>query len=176
MKPTNKSNSINLGLYLGATLAAVVVVIYAVNLDLMVEWWLSFALLTVVIAFGVVAAKRAKNNNDGLLSFKEAFVNYFLTIVVGTAISSVVGIVIFNVIDPEAAAHLNEQILLESKQMMEGFGMPQEVMATALDEASKKDNFSIGSQLQSYVFSLALYTIIGLIVALIVKKINTSEA
>jgi len=176
MKPTNKSNSINLGLYLGATLAAIVVVIYAVNLDLMVEWWLSFALLTVVIAFGVVAAKRAKNNNDGLLSFKEAFVNYFLTIVVGTAISSVVGIVIFNVIDPEAAAHLNEQILLESKQMMEGFGMPQEVMATALDEASKKDNFSIGSQLQSYVFSLALYTIIGLIVALIVKKINTSEA
>ncbi|MBB69332.1 MAG: DUF4199 domain-containing protein [Flavobacteriaceae bacterium] len=176
MKPTNKSNSINLGLYLGATLAAIVVVIYAVNFDLMVEWWLSFALLTVVIAFGVVAAKQAKNNNDGLLSFKEAFVNYFLTIVVGTAISSVVGIVIFNVIDPEAAAHLNEQILLESKQMMEEFGMPQEVMATALDEASKKDNFSIGSQLQSYVFSLALYTIIGLIVALIVKKINTSEA
>ena len=176
MKPTNKSNSINLGLYLGATLAAIVVVIYAVNLDLMVEWWLSFALLTVVIAFGVVAAKQAKNNNDGLLSFKETFVNYFLTIAVGTAISSVFGIVIFNVIDPEAAAHLNEQILLESKQMMEEFGMPQEVMATALDEASKKDNFSIGSQLQSYVFSLALYTIIGLIVALIVKKINTSEA
>jgi uncharacterized membrane protein YdcZ (DUF606 family) len=77
----------------------------------------------------------------------------------------VVGIVIFNVVDPEAAAHLNEQILLKSKQMMEGFGMTQEVIATALDEASKKDNFSIGSQLQSYVFSLALYTIIGLIVA-----------
>ena len=59
---------------------------------------------------------------------------------------------------------------------MEGFGMPQEAMATALDEASKKDNFSIGSQLQSYVFSLALYATIGLIVALIVKKTNTSEA
>jgi phosphate starvation-inducible membrane PsiE len=176
METTNKSNSINLGLYLGATLAAIVVLIYAIDLDLMVEWWLSVALLTVVIAFGVVAAKRAKKNNVGLLSFKEAFVNYFLTIAVGTAISAVVGIVIFNVVDPEAAAHLNEQILLKSKQMMEGFGMPQEAMATALDEASKKDNFSIGSQLQSYVFSLALYAIIGLIVALIVKKTNTSEA
>ena len=63
MEPTNKSNSINLGLYLGATLAAIVVLIYTVNLDLMVEWWLSFALLTVVISFGVVAAKRAKKNN-----------------------------------------------------------------------------------------------------------------
>ena len=176
MEPTNKSNSINLGLYLGATLAAIVVLIYAIDLDLMVEWWLSVALLTVVIAFGVVAAKRAKINNVGLLSFKEAFVNYFLTIAVGTAISAVVGILIFNVVDPEAAAHLNEQILLKSKKMMEGFGMPQEAMVTALDEASKKDNFSIGSQLQSYVFSLALYAIIGLIVALIVKKTNTSEA
>ena len=141
METTNKSNSINLGLYLGATLAAIVVLIYAIDLDLMVEWWLSVALLTVVIAFGVVAAKRAKKNNTGLLSFKEAFVNYFLTIAVGTAISAVVGIVIFNVVDPEAAAHLNEQILLKSKQMMEGFGMTQEVIATALDEASKKDNW-----------------------------------
>ena len=176
MEPTNKSNSINLGLYLGATLAAIVVLVYAVNLDLMVEWWLNVALLAVVIAFGVVAAKRAKNNNGGFLSFKEAFVNYFITIAVGTAISTVIGIVIFNVVDPEAAAHLNEQILLKSKQMMEGFGMPQEAMAAALDEASKKDNFSIGSQLQSYVFSLALYAVIGLIVALIIKKNDTSKA
>ena len=86
MEPTNKSNSINLGLYLGATLAAVIVLIYAINLDLMVEWWLSVALLVIVIAFGVVSAKRAKNNNGGFLSFKEAFVNYFITIAVGTAI------------------------------------------------------------------------------------------
>ena len=176
MEQTNKSNSINLGLYLGATLAAIVVLIYIVNLDFMVEWWLSIALLTVVITFGVVAVIQAKNNNSGFLSFKGAFVNYFLTIAVGTAISAVVGIVIFNVVDPEAATHLNEQILLKSKQMMEGFGMPQEAMATALDEASKKDNFSIGSQVQSYVFSLALYTLIGLIVALIVKKRDTREA
>ena len=176
MEPTNKSNSINLGLYLGATLAAIVVLIYAINLDLIVEWWLSVALLVVVIAFGTVAAKRAKNNNGGFISFKEAFVHYFITIALGTAISTVIGIVIFNVVDPEAATHLNEQILLKTKQMMEGFGMPQEAMATALDEASKKDNFSIGSQLQSYVFSLALYAVIGLIVALIVKKTDTSEA
>ena len=176
MEQTNKSNSINLGLYLGATLAAIVVLIYIVNLDFMVEWWLSIALLTVVITFGVVAVIQAKNNNSGFLSFKGAFVNYFLTIAVGTAISAVVGIVIFNVVDPEAATHLNEQILLKSKQMMEGFGMPQEAMATALDEASKKDNFSSGSQVQSYVFSLALYTLIGLIVALIVKKRDTREA
>ncbi len=176
MEPTNKSNSINLGLYLGATLATIVVLIYAVKLDLIIEMWFNIALLTVVIAFGIVASKRAKKANGGFIFFKEAFIHYFIAIAVGTAISTVIGIVIFNFVDPEAATQLNEQILLKSKQMMERFGMPQEAMTTALEEASKKDNFSIGSQLQSYVFSLALYAVIGLIVALIIKKTDTSKA
>ena len=58
---------------------------------------------------------------------------------------------------------------------MERFGAPQETI-TALEEASKKDNFSVGMQLQSYVFRLVGYVIVGLIVALIVKKTDTSEA
>jgi hypothetical protein len=87
-----------------------------------------------------------------------------------------VSVAIFAVIDPDAATYLNEQILILSKTTMERFGAPQEVITTALEEASKKDNFSIGMQLQSYVFRLAFYAIVGLIVALIVKKTNTSEA
>ena len=176
MEPTNKSNSINLGLYLGGILAAIMVLVYAINLDLMVEAWYGIALLVLVVSFGVIASKRAKNNNGGFISFKEAFIHYFITVALGAAISSVVGIVIFNFIDPEASTHLNEQILLKTKKMMEGFGMPQEAMAAALDEASKQDNFSIGNQLKTYVFSLALYALIGLIVALIIKKRDTSKA
>ena len=85
-------------------------------------------------------------------------------------------IAIFALIDPEAATYLNEQILMVTKTTMERFGMPQEAMTAALEEASKKDNFSVGMQLQSYVFRLAGYAIVGLIVALIVKKTDTSEA
>ena len=60
--------------------------------------------------------------------------------------------------------------------MMERLGTPQEIITSTLEEASKKDNFSVGMQLQSYVFRLAGYAIVGLIVALIVKKTDTSEA
>ena len=63
-----------------------------------------------------------------------------------------------------------------SCQSMERFNAPEELVTQTLLEASKKDNFSIGMQLQSYVFRLAFYAIVGLIVALIVKKTNTSEA
>jgi hypothetical protein len=49
-------------------------------------------------------------------------------------------------------------------------------MQAALDEAAKKDNFSLGMQSQAFVFRLAFYAVIGLIVALIVKKTNNKEA
>jgi len=91
-------------------------------------------------------------------------------------IATVVGIAIFTYIDPEAATYLNEQILLVTKQTMERFGMPQEAMEAALEEAATKDNFSLGMQSQAFVFRLAFYAVVGLIVALIVKKTNNKEA
>ena len=176
MEPTNKSNSINLGLYLGGVLSLIVVLIYAVNLDLFIEWWLGILLFVLVVAFGVVAANKVKKANGGLISFKEAFIHYFIAIAVGTLVGTVISIAIFAFIDPEAATYLNEQILELTKTTMERFGAPQETIVAALEEASKKDNFSVGMQLQSYVFRLAGYAIVGLIVALIVKKTDTSEA
>ena len=40
MEPTTKSTAINNGLYLGAIISLISVIIYAVNLDLFTEWWL----------------------------------------------------------------------------------------------------------------------------------------
>ena len=112
----------------------------------------------------------------GYITFKDAFVNYFITVALGTAISSLISIIIFNFVDPEAASYLNEQVLLITKQSMERFGAPQEVINKAIEEASQKNNYAIGNQLKSYVFQLAFYAVIGLIVALIVKKTDKSQA
>lgn len=176
MEPTAKSNSINLGLYLGATLAAIIVIIYAINLDLMVTWWIGIGLLVLIVTFGIISAKKAKAISGGYISFKDAFVNYFITIAIGTGISSLLSIIIFNFVDPEAATYLNEQILMVSKQNMERFGAPQEIIEKAIEEASQKNNYSIGNQLQSYIFALALYSVIGLIVAAIIKKSDKGNA
>ena len=71
MEPTNKSNSINLGLYLGGFyLSLILVLVYAVNLDLFIEWWLGILLLVLVVAFGVVAAKKLKKLMEDLFSLK----------------------------------------------------------------------------------------------------------
>ncbi|MDC1539553.1 DUF4199 domain-containing protein [Flavobacteriaceae bacterium] len=176
MEPTPKSIAINNGLYLGGILALISVLIYAVNLDLFTEWWLGIILFIVVVVYGVFSSIKSRTSLGGFISFKQAFTSYFITIAIGTLIATIVGIAIFTFIDPEAATYLNEQILLLTKQTMERFGMPQEAMQAALDEAAKKDNFSLGMQSQAFVFRLAFYAVIGLIVALIVKKTNNKEA
>ncbi len=176
MEPTTKSSAINNGLYLGAILSLVSLIIYAVNLDLFTEWWLGIILFVVVVAHGVISAVKSRRILNGFISFKQAFTSYFITTAIGTLIATVVGITIFTFIDPEAATYLNEQILLVTKQAMERFGMPQEAMQAALDEAAKKDNFSLGMQSQAFVFRLAFYAVVGLIVALIVKKTDNKEA
>jgi hypothetical protein len=176
MEPTTKSTAINNGLYLGAILSLVSVIIYAVNLDLFTEWWLGIILFVVVVVYGVISAVKSRTILNGFISFKQAFTSYFITVAIGTLIATVVGIAIFTYIDPEAATYLNEQILLVTKQTMERFGMPQEAMEAALEEAATKDNFSLGMQSQAFVFRLAFYAVVGLIVALIVKKTDNKEA
>ena len=64
----------------------------------------------------------------GFISFKQAFSSYFITIAVGTLMSSIVGVAIFTYIDPEAAIYLNEQVLILTKETMERIGLPQEAI------------------------------------------------
>jgi hypothetical protein len=108
--------------------------------------------------------------------FKGAFSNYFITVALGIGISTFVSIAIFSFIDTDAAAYLNEQILIVTKESMERFNAPEELVAETLLEASKKDNFSIATQLQNYVFFLAFISLLGLIVAAIIKKSDTNKA
>ena len=151
METTSKSNAIYLGLNLGAALSTITVLIYAVNLDLFIEWWLGILLFLLVIVFGIFSSVKARKIQNGFINFKAAFSNYFITVAVGTGIATIVSILIFSFIDKDAAVYLNEQVLLVTKQSMERFGASQEIITQALAEASTKDNFSVVNQLVSYV-------------------------
>ena len=176
MEQTTKSDTINYGLYLGAFTSLITVVVYGIDINLFTAPWLGIVLFIVVVAFGAISAIKSRKLLGGFISFKQAFSSYFITIAVGTLISSIVGIVIFNYIDPEAAIYLNEQVLILTKETMERIGLPQEAIIAAIEEASKKDNFSLGAQTQAFVFRLVFYAVIGLIVGLIIKKTEPKDA
>ncbi|MCX7550171.1 DUF4199 domain-containing protein [Xanthomarina sp. F2636L] len=171
METSIKSNSINYGLYLGGVLSLFTVFAYAINLDLFTKWWYGISLMVLVIIFGIISAMSSKKLLNGIINFKGAFSSYFITVAVGIVISSLVSFVIFNVIDPEAATLLQEKILDSQVEMMRGFGAPEDAIAEVVEQMEKEDNmFAITKVLQSIAFQLIGFSVVGLIVALVVKK------
>lgn len=176
MEKNLKSLSINYGLYLGLILAAISVIVYAIMIDLFTAWWLGLLLILVIIVYGLLAALKSRKLLGGYISFKNAFTSYFITILIGTLISTIVGIVIFNIVDPEAASYINEKIITMTAETMENWRAPQSSIDQTIAKMQEQDNFSIVAQLQSYVIRLLGLSVVGLIVAAIVKRKDPNEA
>jgi len=176
MEKSLRSSAVQYGLYVGLILSAFTIVAYAVNLELLTKWWLGIILFLVIIIMGIVSTAKARGLLNGFISFKQAFTAWFITIVVGIGISTLVNILIFNVIDPEAAEMVKQASIEASVSMMENFGAPQETIDQAIAEIENTNQFAVGNLLKSLAFQFLFYAVIGLIVALIMKKSDPDAA
>jgi Protein of unknown function (DUF4199) len=173
MEQSIKSSATNYGLYLGGFLSLFTLIGYTLNLNLLVNFWLTLLLLPIIIiTFGIISTAKAKSFHDGFLSFKQAFSSYFITIAIGIIISTVVSVIIFNFIDPDAAIELKEIIVEKTLSFMEGMGAPPETIAESIEKIENQDTFALTTQIRSLAQSLIFFTVIGLIVAAIMKKTN----
>ena len=177
MEKSLKSSSSNYGLYLGLILSSLTIIGYAIALDLFTKWWFGIIFLLAVIVFGIMSSMKARKSLGGFISFKNAFTAYFIAILVGVIISSIVSILIFNVIDPEAATTLQEKIIESQVAMLENFGTPQDAIDKAVTDMQANGNmYSISNILKSIAFQLVGYSIVGLIVAAVVKRNDPNAA
>lgn len=177
MEKSLKSSSANYGIYLGLILSALTVIGYAVSLDLFTKWWFGIVFLLLVIIIGIMSSMKARKLLGGFISFKNAFTAYFIAILVGIVISSIVSILIFNVVDPEAATILQDKIIESQVKMMSNFGTPQEAIDQMVTEMRANGSmYSIGNILKSIAFQLIGFSIVGLIVAAVVKKNDPNAA
>ena len=165
-----KKIALNYGLVLGIVLALTTTIMYALNPDLFTKWWIGIISILLVIVLGIISVGKSKASLDGIISFKQAFSAYFITCATGLFISTLVGILIFTIVDPEIADYLEERTLEITREFMEKFGTPKADIEEALAKMAEQDNFSVLSQLKSYVFLLAFQSVIGLLIALIFRK------
>ena len=173
MEKSIKSVATNYGLYLGILLVFWTGLCYVISLELLVNFWFNLLVLPlVIIVFGVISISKSKKNLGGFISFKEAFTSYFITILIGLLISSVVSIVLFNFVDTEAAGELKEIVVEKTISMMERFSAPPETIATQIEALEAQDTFSFKTQFLQFLQGLLFFTIIGLIAAAIMKKNN----
>ncbi|MEN3324372.1 DUF4199 domain-containing protein [Mariniflexile soesokkakense] len=170
MEKSLKSIATNYGLYLGVLLAFLTVLSYAINLELLTNTWYGIFILIAIVALGIISVAKTKQAQDGYASFKDAFSSYFITVLVGLLISTLVSYLLFNFIDTDAAAVLKEKTIEKTVQMMESFNTPNEAIAQAVDNIESQNQFGLGNIIKGLAGYLVFFSIIGLIVAAAMKK------
>lgn len=175
MEKSIKSSAIPYGVYLGIVLVFITVFAYAIDLDIFTRWWFNIINFIAVLVIAVLAVTKTKQTKQDGFSFKEAFTSYFITVVIGTFISSIINLLLFNLIDPEAAGYIMEKTIEMTREMLEKFGTPREEIEKAVSELSGENQFSPANYARGYVFYLGFYALIGLIVALIFRDKNTNS-
>lgn len=176
MEKSTKKLATSYGLYLAIALILISVLVYAFDISLMTEWYFNVSIYLVILGISIMAVSKAKKFNTGLFSFKNAFSTYFLTIVLGLIISSVFSFLLFNLIDPEAANTLQELTMEKQSEMFQKFGMTEAQINEAMIKMQEEDFFSIKNVLISLAIQLVIFSIIGLIIALIFKEKDTTNA
>ncbi len=165
-----KKNGINFGIITGIISVLITTSIYIVDLSLMTKWWLGLSILAIYIIIGCVLLSRTKKDLGGFMTFKEGFTTYFISALIGIAISVIFNILLFNVIDPEAAVALKEMTLESTADMMKKFGAPTSEIKKAVEKLQDYDQFSALEQLKGSIWSIVGAAIFGLILSAIFKK------
>lgn len=171
MEKSLKSVVVPYGLFLGIALILITVLAYVIDLELFSKWYLTLISFLFVLGIGIAAVKKAKTlNTADHFSFKNAFTSFFLTVILGAFVSVLFQGLLFNVIDTEAAEYVQEMTMETSRSMMESFGAQQSQIDAAMAEAEGNNPLSWKNIFLGFAFTIVLYAILSLIVALIFKE------
>jgi hypothetical protein len=167
-----KKNAVNFGLISAAIAIIVTSLMYAIDLKLFVNMWIGFGLLAVWIIIGVLLLNKCKREQNGQLTFKEGFTAYFLSALIGIAISTLFNIFLFNFFDTEAKDIITEHLVDFQVGMLEKFNTPKAQIAEAVKTIRENSQFSLKGQLFGFMQALVGAIIFGLILAAILKSKN----
>jgi hypothetical protein len=169
-----KKNGIKFGLLLGIFSILATTLMYTIDLKLFVNIWIGLVLFFVSLSIGIVSVAQSKKQIGGFITFKEAFTAFFITMAIGLALNILFSILLFNVIDPNAALTIRENIVEYTVNMLQKAGTPAAKIKEQIETMRSTNSYSIGNQIQSYFWFLLFYIIVGLLVAVALRN-KTSQ-
>ncbi len=170
-----KKNGIFFGVVTGVISVLITTFIYIVDLSLFSSMWLGLGLIAFYITIGCIMLVKTKKDLKGVMTFKEAFTTYFISALIGIAISVAFNIVLFNFVDPEVKETIRELSIKSAVKMMEKFGAPSSEINKAVQKMQETDQFSISELLKGSVFSMVFSAVFGLILAAIFKSKSSNK-
>lgn len=165
-----KKNGITYGVIVGVFSILVTTLIYVIDINLFINVWVGLITLVIYILIGMIVVAKTKKQLKGQITFKEAFTVYFITALIGGALSVLFNIVLFNLVDPGAKETIRELGIKYTTEMMEKFNAPSASISEAVVDMKNTDNYSPASLLKGFAFSLILNSIYGALLGLIFKS------
>lgn len=163
------------GLRWGLMLALITITIqmgsYLVNKELLVSMWAGIFYLLITIVLMVLPILQQRKEQNGLISFKEAFLIAFIVSVSSSLITQVYTYVLYNLIDIELAGFIKEKAVESAASMMEKFNTPQEEIEKQLEKMQEQDfSQTPGTIAKQFLWGTIVGAIIASIIAAILKK------
>lgn len=170
-----KKNGITFGVLTGLTSVLITTLIYSIDLNLFTSPWIGFANLALYLIIAILLLSKTKKELNGVFTFKDAFTTYFISALIGIAISVVFNIVLFNVIDPSAKDTVKELTIKYMISAMEKFNAPAATINKAISDLKENDQFSVLGLLKGSLSNIVFCTIFGLILAAFFKSKPSSQ-
>lgn len=171
--PTTLLNhSIRWGLIVGLVSGVLSLLYYAIDYALMADWKVGLFSMAIYIGFTIYAGINFRNETGPYLSFGKAYQHGFIVFAVSGFIATLVGILLFQVIDTELAGKVTEVALEKTEEMMNNFGAPQSQIDQAMIDTKERmeNQYTILGQLKGYGIILIVSAVLALITGLIVRK------
>ena len=171
LTPEIKSQASKFGLISAAIIVGYTLVAYLVDMTLFTNTWLGALRFVVLIVLLVMAVNASKKLMGGYISFAQAFTASFITALIGSLVSTAFTIILFDVIDKEAATQITELAIESSIEMMESLGAADtEAIDKMVEELRSNNQYSAINQAKGFFYGLIFYAVISLIVAAFTKK------
>ncbi len=151
---------------------ALTIVLYIVDYTLMVQLKFLFISLLIYMGITVYAGIDYRNSIGGFMPYGKAFQHGFFILALSGLISTLFGLLLYHVIDPELPQKLIDASVDNARAMMEKFGMPEDKMDEALEKAraDTADRFTLLGQLKGYIWIAVFSAVMALITSIFVKK------
>lgn len=160
------------GIIYGIVGIIVTILLYVIDPTYLVAWWALVVFLILAIGFVSYFGIQYRNDNGGYMTFGKAWIYSIQVFILAGILGTLFQITLYQVIDPELPDILVEAQIENQRSMLSGFGMPEDQMEEAIEQAREgiEDGVTPAGMAKGFLFALIFYAIGSLITGAIIKK------
>lgn len=175
--PSLFQHALRWGLIVGAISIALTCVIYAIDYAWLANWKTGIVVFALTIGLVIYAGINYRGEIGGFIAYGKAWQHGFVLMAIAGFLATGFSLLLYTVIDPELPAKLTDVTIENTEAMMKNFGMPEDQLDKALDDARVRTEkqFSPLGVLMTYGIGLIIYCVLALITSIFVKKNQPEE-